>query len=416
MSIYLKYGNRYEVRPDGSIEALEKLPKGVYYIEQNDDRFYLEKRQEFALPAKIYGSQIRKAERIVNTFMTKTSNMGVLLSGCKGSGKTLLAEQVSDLLLKQDVPILIVAHQYNTGDLGNFLKSITERCCVLLDEFEKLFDEDGNYSQSQSGLLTLFDGLIQGNKLFVLTTNRIDGINEYLRNRPGRVYYCFEFHGAGDDVVEQYCADNLINKEWTSQVKGIKNTLNNSFSFDVLKAVVEESNRYNEEPFECVRALNVTPESSYEVYSGKIYKKGQPIIEGPKGREEEVGIEEEYKLNILKEFNAGYHRWNAKDGKWIYKKAELGPHCLRSKTDNTLTYETGGLTFTFTKVPDSDQHWAAYCAKFERKKVSDINLLEEGMTAMEDYGKSSVTVGMTDKHRAGISMKRVEKFIVDAII
>ncbi|MCL2296636.1 MAG: hypothetical protein FWC29_06130 [Methanomassiliicoccaceae archaeon] len=103
MSIYLKRENRYEVRADGAIEALKKLPEGVYYVEWdiNLDQFYLEKKTEFVLPIKVYGSQIKMAERVVNTFATRTNNMGVLLSGGKGSGKTLLAEQVSDLLIKK---------------------------------------------------------------------------------------------------------------------------------------------------------------------------------------------------------------------------------------------------------------------------------------------------------------------------
>ena len=80
MSIYLKKENRYEVRADGAIEALKKLPEGVYYIEWDIDlnQFYLEKKTEFVLPKKVYGSQIKTAERIVNTFTTIVTNQTYL--------------------------------------------------------------------------------------------------------------------------------------------------------------------------------------------------------------------------------------------------------------------------------------------------------------------------------------------------
>ena len=362
MSIYLKSKNQYEVRADGDIEPLNKLPAGVYYIEQdvNTEQFYLVKKSQFVLPEKIYGSQIKRAERIVNTFMDRTSNTGVLLSGNKGSGKTLLAEQVSDLLIQKGVPTLVVSHQYPTDRLGDFLKDISDRCCIILDEFEKLFTEDEYYSNSQAGLLTLFDGLVQGNKLFIMTTNDMENINQNLQNRPGRVYYSYEFHGAENDVIDQYCADHLVNKQWVVQVKRIKAMLDSSFSFDVLKAIVEESNRYGEEPFECIKILNVVPETQNSAYTCKVYKNGKPFKSGPRGNElESVVSLEESDVNITSEFYLEMRVWNKSMEDWDWDRFKLTPKDLRSKSEDTITYELEGLTFVFEREKNNNAHWSS---------------------------------------------------------
>ncbi|MCL2296635.1 MAG: hypothetical protein FWC29_06125 [Methanomassiliicoccaceae archaeon] len=236
-----------------------------------------------------------------------------------------------------------------------------------MDEFEKLFEDNGEYAKSQSGLLTLFDGLVQGNKLFILTTNETGQINENLQNRPGRVYYHIKFCGAGDDVIEQYCKENLTNQNWTDQIKSIKTILNDSFSFDVLKAIIEESNRYKEEPLECVKILNITPETVYGTYIGKVYKNGKSFVDGPNGQKEEVVIEDEYRLNILSEFEVSILMWDRKEEDWNWKELNLGPHCLKSISNNTITYEASGLTFIFTRMDDHINHWSSYQTKFEKK-------------------------------------------------
>ena len=40
-------------------------------------------------------------------------------------------------------------------------------------------------------MLSLFDGLDNGKKLFVITCNEVERLNAYLLNRPGRFHYHF---------------------------------------------------------------------------------------------------------------------------------------------------------------------------------------------------------------------------------
>ena len=58
---------------------------------------------------------------------------------------------------------------------------------ILFDEFDKTFSgkHGGGNEKAQTELLSLFDGIAMGKKLFVITCNHLTGLNDYLVNRPG---------------------------------------------------------------------------------------------------------------------------------------------------------------------------------------------------------------------------------------
>ena len=79
-----------------------------------------------------------------------------------------------------------------------------------------------------------------------------------MRNRPGRIYYMLDFDGLGPGFVREYCQDNLKNKDNTEKVVQVSG-LFSQFNFDLLKAMVEEMNRYNETPAQVLKFLNARP-------------------------------------------------------------------------------------------------------------------------------------------------------------
>jgi hypothetical protein len=80
-----------------------------------------------------------------------------------------------------------------------------------------------------------------------------------MRNRPGRLFYLIEFSGLSQQFIIEYCEDNLDNKEYISEMVSISG-LFESFNFDLLASLVEESNRYQESPRSCMAILNAKPE------------------------------------------------------------------------------------------------------------------------------------------------------------
>jgi hypothetical protein len=130
---------------------------------------------------------------------------------------------------------------------------------VLFDEFEKVYDKE-----EQESILTLLDGVFPSNKLFILTCNDKWRVDQHMRNRPGRIYYMLDFKGLDINFIREYCEDNLKNKEYIDSICKIS-TIYDSFNFDMMKALVEEMNRYDESPYESLKMLNAKAE-----YSGSI--------------------------------------------------------------------------------------------------------------------------------------------------
>ena len=134
------------------------------------------------------------------------------------------------------------------------LQDIDQPCVVLFDEFEKVYDRD-----EQEQILTLLDGVFGSKKLYILTCNDKYRVDYHMRNRPGRIYYMLDFKGLDAAFITEYCQDNLNNKEHIEKIVSIA-SLFAEFNFDMLKALVEEMNRYNETPSEALEMLNAKPE------------------------------------------------------------------------------------------------------------------------------------------------------------
>ena len=265
-SYFLRQANTFRVAPKESMHIEEALPVGNYVVKQDPTgQFFLEMTDDFIPSKRLYGRTTQHAARILNTFLKRDPSTGVLLNGEKGSGKTLLARTISIDAAKQGIPTLLINQAYNGDTFNKFLQDIEQPCVILFDEFEKVYS-DGE----QESILTLFDGVFPSKKLFVLTCNNKWRINEHMRNRPGRILYMLDFAGLEVEFIEEYCQENLNNKAHIPSVCRLS-SLFEQFNFDMLKALVEEMNMYDETPQEVLKLLNIKPETQsrveYEVVS-----------------------------------------------------------------------------------------------------------------------------------------------------
>ena len=277
MSYFIRTGNMFRVASEEAMDLNKVLPVGNYTVKQDPmtGQFFLEIVDTFPQIGKLYGDTTRNADRILKTFMDRPNSTGVMLNGEKGSGKTLLAKTLSLEAAKMGVPTLIINTAF-TGDAFNkFLQDIEQPTIILFDEFEKVYD-----NEDQERALTLLDGVFPSKKLFVITCNDKWRVNEHMRNRPGRIYYMLDFKGLTPEFITEYCEDVLINKAYIEKIVTIA-ALFDQFNFDMLKALVEEMNRYNETPQDALKMLNAKPEfnnkGSFDV---KFFHKGAEIVEG----------------------------------------------------------------------------------------------------------------------------------------
>lgn len=247
----------FTIGHDNPADRHDTLPAGVYLVGASMQGFYLRQLPDFELPKKFYGDVLQKTDKILATFEDRPKTTGVLLSGEKGSGKTLLSKNICMEGVKRGYPTLVVNNSFAGDSFNTFLQSITQPCIVLFDEFEKVYDKD-----EQQELLTLFDGVFTTKKLLLLTTNDYLGINNHLQNRPGRLYYSLEFKGLDREFIMEYGKDNLKNKAHLSNL-GVIASMVNPLSFDILQAIIEECNRYDETPVKALEMLNVRQSTNY---------------------------------------------------------------------------------------------------------------------------------------------------------
>jgi hypothetical protein len=260
MSYFLKSGNTFKVSNKAAMDLHEKLPVGTYTVgfDKMSGTFYLEQIESFELSGKIYGNATRHADRILQTFLSRPNATGVMLTGEKGSGKTLLTKKIAVDAAAQGIPTVVINQPWAGEGFNAFMQMIDQPTVIIFDEFEKVYDRE-----TQEQMLTLLDGVYPSKKLFMLTCNDKWRVDSHMRNRPGRIFYMIDFKGLDSDFIREYCNDNLNAKEYIEKICSIA-SLFGEFNFDMLKAMVEEMNRYNESPTDVMKLLNAKPEFSDE--------------------------------------------------------------------------------------------------------------------------------------------------------
>lgn len=277
MTYYIRNGNTYRVTDENAVDIANHLPGGNYTVKADQfGNLFLEMIEKFTPLKKYYGDAIRNGDRIMRTFSDRSSATGVMLTGEKGSGKTLLAKHLSILGYEQDIPTIVINSPWTGDSFNKLIQDIEQPLIVLFDEFEKVYDRD-----QQEKMLTLLDGVYPSKTLFILTCNDKWRVDSHMRNRPGRIFYAIDFKGLSQEFIEEYCNDNLIDKSQIDQVCKIA-SLFGEFNFDMLKAMVEDMNRYGETPQQVMRLLNAKPEydqnePDYEV--AKLVVQGQLVAD-----------------------------------------------------------------------------------------------------------------------------------------
>jgi hypothetical protein len=359
MTYFLKSGTRFNVTTKESMDLHEALPAGNYTVkfDKMTSCFYLEAIDSFEIKGKIYGDTRRQADRVLTTFNDRTASTGIMLTGEKGSGKTLLAKMLSIKGAEQGVPTIVINAPWCGDEFNAFLQMIEQPTIILFDEFEKVYDRD-----DQEKMLTLLDGVYPSKKLFILTCNDKWRVNEHMRNRPGRIYYMLDYKGLEADFIIEYCEDNLKAKEHIETICRIASMFD-QFNFDMLKAMVEEMNRYGETPQQVMKMLNAKPEFSGEAkYKVTLQPKGIDIPEDLVETTEWVGnpltqrVALDYKV---------YDDEPGEDGNrdWDWETCRFGNEDLKQidpQAGKFIFINDLGDRVTLAKVKERNFHWDAF--------------------------------------------------------
>lgn len=273
MNNIINAGDKFYIYGDG-VKVSKKLPAQAYTVKFDPMAgWWLEKAKEPIVGSdKIYGVLMKRVEKVLSSYERMNRNMGVILSGAKGIGKSLFARIISKKAIENDLPVIYITE--NIDGLANFLATIDQRCLILFDEFDKVFynssrDEE-NKSCSQDSFLTLFDGVYASNKLFVITANDLGKLSEFLLNRPGRFRYHLRFDYPNEEETKEFLKDKLDKSVKRKEITEIlRFTSIVPLSYDCLTAIADELN--NGETFEsCLEVLNIINVMEEHYYSGTI--------------------------------------------------------------------------------------------------------------------------------------------------
>jgi len=242
--------------------ALDMLPPKVYTVQYNQfDGFFLGiTKDKLELPVKIYGNTPERVEKCLHTYKDRTMSTGILLTGDKGTGKTLLMSLLANEVIdKLKLPVILVKDAYAGSQFTSFIESIGE-CALVFDEFGKMYSSsdrhNGENAVPQKSLLSLMDGVDKTKRMFILTENSELDINDFMLNRPSRIYYHFKYKKLDEGSVIGYCADHNVNEATTKDIIDLARR-SKIFSFDMLQSIVEEHLRFNTPVEDVTTDLNI---------------------------------------------------------------------------------------------------------------------------------------------------------------
>ncbi|WP_284741758.1 AAA family ATPase [Amycolatopsis sp. RTGN1] len=240
---------------DDSVQTFDRLPVATYAINFSKmDGYSLRQVAPLASGDEtVYGSHEQRVDRIMRAYVAMDRSLGVILSGDKGMGKSLLLRMLAEQAREQlELPTILVQH--STPGLASFLDDLGE-VAVIFDEFEKVFGSNGE-DEAQTQFLSLFDGLSVTKRLYVLSVNDLGRVNEFMLNRPGRFHYHMRFAYPDPETVATYLRDQVSGVAATQVDEVVEFSRKYDLNFDHLRSIAFELRRG--EPFaEVIGDLNI---------------------------------------------------------------------------------------------------------------------------------------------------------------
>lgn len=291
--------------PIETTDITPNLAKGYYkLIEPPNQPIQLEDYNPFVLPEKIYGGDKLDefTSRVLNTFSNIKGNLGVLLSGLKGTGKSV---QLKHIAVNSQMPCIIIDVAFHGSQLISFLEKIPTSCVVIFDEFEKVYRK----REDQATILPLLDGLSTGHHMFLFTVN--GGVCEFLLNRPSRVRYLKNYSSLDEATIREIVGDLLNGSDEKKAELVTFLTLFPEMNVDTVITIINEFNMYPDDSIsEVAEIFNI--ENPMDIDMNIVAELPVLVVSDTKADSTVRFENEELAESILKDhnLNGGLHHFN----------------------------------------------------------------------------------------------------------
>lgn len=247
--IWLQDGNVFSQGSATTVSHPEGLPKGIYEVKVSMTGFYLSKIAEsFTFDYKLYGLNQKFIDYVLRTYENTTGNLGVLLDGIKGTGKTVVAKELCNRLQLPVVLVQSMGSDTNSKLIKYLSTSIGFDCIFFFDEYEKEF-------KNSSDVLSFMDGTYNSiyRKVFLLTTNELN-VDPNLLGRPSRIRYKKSFNNLSEEVTREILNDILEDKTAIEKVIELTHSMN-IITIDLIKAIATEINIHGVEALPDIKEI-----------------------------------------------------------------------------------------------------------------------------------------------------------------
>jgi hypothetical protein len=219
----------------------QEIPNGIWEPYSTMMGTFLGKQGDsFEFPHKIYGIEHDFIQHVIRTYDSSDKNVGVLMNGLKGAGKTVTAKTLANMC---GLPIILV----NAGNIEilNYFDDVQQPLCFFFDEFEKIMNHED--AKAVAPLLSFVDGTSSSNKHLMLFTSNESKISPYFLDRPGRIRYIKQYGSLKPETIKEIIDDMLLYPEfrkdiieWVVYFKIL--------TIDMLVSIIKEVNIHNMSP------------------------------------------------------------------------------------------------------------------------------------------------------------------------
>ena len=356
--IWLQDGNIFNQGSATTVSHPEGLPKGIYEVKLSMAGFYLSKIAEsFTFDYKLYGLNKKFIDYVLKTYENTTGNLGVLLDGIKGSGKTVVAKELCNHL---QLPVILVQSMgSDTNDkLIKYLSTAIDFDCIFFfDEYEKEFKDS-------SDVLSFMDGTYNSiyRKIFLLTTNELN-VDSNLLGRPSRIRYKKSFGNLSEEVTRELLNDILEDKTAIEKVIELTHSMN-IITIDLIKAIATEINIHGIESLPDIKETFNIEFSSFAYLYREIQLRHCDLKFTPENID-----------NILKTYNK-YKELKKKD----WEKYSDEEKMFNAEWSAIFSEDYGST------IEDKELKYLKPGDCFDDQRILMVNTKEKYIVTMTDYG------------------------------